>query len=196
MLKNFITKGYKLSIEEALRKRSENKCELCGSTENLSVYEVAPSDGSVDQSILVCDKCKEQLEDDTKLDANHWYCLNDSMWSEVDAVKVVAYRLFHKLGDIDNKDMIYLEDDIKQWADQGLKADEDKVIHRDSNGVVLNAGDTVTIIKDLEVKGAGFTAKRGTAVRNISLPADDETHIEGRVNGVKIMLKTEFLKKS
>ncbi len=184
-----------MSIEESLKTRSGNKCELCGSQENLSVYEVAPSDKTVEQSIYICNTCKEQLEDDSKLDPNHWYCLNDSMWSEVDAVKVVAYRLFHKLGDIDNKDMIYLEDDIKQWADQGLVADENKIVHKDSNGVILNAGDTVTIIKDLEVKGAGFTAKRGTAVRNISLAMDDETHIEGRVNGVKIMLKTEFLKK-
>ena len=60
---------------------------------------------------------------------------------------------------------------------------------------VLKAGDTVTITKDLEVKGAGFTAKRGTAVRNISLPQDDETHIEGRVNGTKIMILTKYLKK-
>ena len=185
-----------MSIEESLKNRSGNICELCGSTDNLSVYEVQPSDGSVDKAILVCSSCKEQLEDDAKLDPNHWYCLNDSMWSEVDAVKVVAYRLFHKLGNQDMIDMMYLEDDIKQWADQGLVAEANKIIHKDSNGVVLNAGDTVTIIKDLEVKGAGFTAKRGTAVRNISLPSDDETHIEGRVNGVKIMLKTEFLKKS
>jgi alkylphosphonate utilization operon protein PhnA len=73
---------------------------------------------------------------------------------------------------------------------------EDALVYRDSNGVILNAGDTVVIIKDLPVKGAGFTAKQGVAVRNISLVPDDETHIEGRVNGVKIHLKTCFLKKS
>jgi protein PhnA len=67
---------------------------------------------------------------------------------------------------------------------------------RDSNGNILHEGDTVTIIKDLPVKGAGFTAKQGTAVKNIHLLTDDPTHIEGRVNGVKIFLKTEFLKKA
>ena len=93
-------------------------------------------------------------------------------------------------------DMIYLEDDIIAWAEEGLFESEHKAIHRDSNGVILAAGDTVNIIKDLEVKGAGFTAKRGTAVRNISLPHEDETHIEGRVNGVKIMILTQYLKKA
>ena len=184
-----------MSIKEALVKRSGGCCELCSSTENLDVYEVAPSNGTVEQSVLVCNTCKEQLEDNSKIDSNHWHCLNDSMWSEVDAVKVVAYRVLSILKNQEMLDMLYLEDDVKNWADQGLVAEESKAIHRDSNGVVLAAGDTVNIIKDLEVKGAGFTAKRGTAVRNISLPQDDETHIEGRVNGTKIMILTKYLKK-
>ena len=66
----------------------------------------------------------------------------------------------------------------------------------DSNGAVLEAGDTVTLIKDLNVKGAGFTAKRGTAVRNISLVPDTPEHIEGRVNGQQIVILTQFVKKS
>ncbi len=70
------------------------------------------------------------------------------------------------------------------------------VVVKDANGVTLNAGDSVVILKDLEVKGAGFTAKRGTTVRNITIPQDVEGHIEGRVNGTKIYLKTEFLKKA
>jgi len=184
-----------MDIKEALIKRSGGCCELCTSTDDLDVYEVAPSNGTVEQSILVCSTCKEQLEDKDKMDENHWHCLNDSMWSEVDAVKVVAYRVLSILKKQDMLDMLYLEDDVKNWAEQGLVADEAKAIHRDSNGVILSAGDTVTIIKDLEVKGAGFTAKRGTAVRNISLPHDDDKHIEGRVNGTKIMILTEFLKK-
>ncbi|MEA3498198.1 MAG: PhnA domain-containing protein [Campylobacterota bacterium] len=184
-----------MDIKEALIKRSGGCCELCRSTDNLEVYEVSPSDGTVQQSILVCSVCKEQLEDNDKIDENHWHCLNDSMWSEVDAVKVVAYRMLTILKNQDMLDMLYLEDDILNWAKQGLVAQESKAIHRDSNGVVLEVGDTVTIIKDLEVKGAGFTAKRGTAVRNIGLPQDDEEHIEGRVNGTRIMILTKYLKK-
>ncbi len=185
-----------MSIKESLVKRSGGVCELCSSTDNLDVYEVTPSNGTVDQSILVCSTCKEQLEDNSKMDESHWHCLNDSMWSEVDAVKVVAYRVLTILKKQEMLDMLYLEDDVKNWADQGLVAQESQAIHRDSNGVILAAGDTVNIIKDLEVKGAGFTAKRGTAVRNISLPHDDSEHIEGRVNGVKIMILTKFLKKA
>ncbi len=183
-----------MDINQKLLDRSTNKCELCGSSEDLSAYTVAPKD----EEILVCGTCKEQLEDNDKIDENHWHCLNDSMWSEIDAVKVVAYRMLSIMKNQDLLDMLYLEDDVKEWADAGLpeESDENALVHRDSNGVILNAGDTVVIIKDLPVKGAGFTAKQGTAVRNISLVHDDETHIEGRVNGVKIHLKTCFLKKS
>ncbi len=184
-----------MSIREALELRSGKCCELCTSTENLDVFDVAPSNETVEQSILVCDTCKGQLDDLDTIDANHWHCLNDSMWSEVDAVKVVAYRLLSILKNQEMLDMMYLEDDVLNWAKQGLVANETKAIHKDANGVILTAGDTVTINKDLEVKGAGFTAKRGTAVRNISLPFDDEEHIEGRVNGTKIMILTKYLKK-
>jgi len=185
-----------MSIEEKLNQRSNGTCELCGSTDELLAYEVSPSDGSIDKTIHACKTCREQLDDMSNLDPNHWHCLNDSMWSEVDAVKVVAYRVLKTLGNQEMLDMMYLEDDIKQWAEEGLFEEENKVIHKDSNGVTLQAGDTVNIIKDLEVKGAGFTAKRGTAVRSISLPADDPEHIEGRVNGVKIMILTKYLKKA
>jgi protein PhnA len=60
---------------------------------------------------------------------------------------------------------------------------------------VLLEGDNVTIIKDLEVKGAGFTAKRGTMVRGIHL-TDNPLHIEGKVNGTQIVLVAAYLKKA
>ena len=93
--------------------------------------------------------------------------------------------------------MLYLEDSVKTWADAGLEAgdEEQSELTRDSNGAVLNAGDSVTLIKDLDVKGAGFTAKRGTVVKNISL-TDNPKHIEGRVNGTRIVLVSAFLKKA
>ena len=65
----------------------------------------------------------------------------------------------------------------------------------DSHGAELKSGDSVTLIKDLDVKGAGFTAKRGTLVKDIRL-ADDPELIEGRVNKTVIYLRTEFLKKA
>lgn len=53
----------------------------------------------------------------------------------------------------------------------------------------------MVLIKDLTVKGAGFTAKRGTAVHRISLVADNAAQIEGRVEGQRIVILTEFVKK-
>lgn len=184
-----------MSIEKELEARSDGICELCGSNENLTVLEVSPSDGSAEQSILVCSTCRPQIEDSTAMDETHWNCLNDSMWSEVPAVKVVVFRLLSKLGRQDLLDMMYLEDSERKWAESGLSSD-DEVVVKDANGTTLKAGDSVVILKDLDVKGAGFTAKRGTPVRNISIPTDVEGHIEGRVNGTKIYLKAEFLKKA
>jgi protein PhnA len=184
-----------VSVEKELKTRSGGKCELCGSSDGLSVLEVAPSDESAEQSIYVCATCKEQIENPDKMDEAHFNCLNESMWSETPAVVVMSYRLLKTLGREDLVDMIYMEDDLKAWADAAPKSSLGAEV-RDSNGVILNAGDSVVIIKDLEVKGAGFTAKRGTLVKNITIPADVEGHIEGRVNGTKIYLKTEFLKKA
>jgi len=191
-----------MSTENELQTRSESKCELCSSTENLGVYEVPPSsDGSTDQCVFICDTCKEQIENPDKVDANHWRCLNDSMWSQVPAVQVMAWRMLTRLSaegwPQDLLDMLYLEDDLLNWAKSGVvDSDDSAVVHKDSNGAPLAAGDTVTLIKDLTVKGANFTAKRGTAVRGISLVADNAEHIEGRVEGQRIVILTQFVKKS
>ena len=181
-------------MSKELIARSNGACELCGSDDSLSALEVAPSDGSTEQSIYVCANCKSQIES-TELDENHFNCLNDAMWSETPAVAVMSYRLLNALGRQDLVDMMYMEEDVKAWADAGLP-DENALVYKDANGVILNAGDTVVITKDLDVKGTGFTAKRGTAVRNIGLVPNDAEHIEGRVNGVKIHILTKYLKKS
>lgn len=189
-----------MAIVQALVERSENKCELCSSTESLQAFVVLPSDGSIEQSILICHTCDEQL---TTMEPKHWRCLNNSMWSIIPAVQVMAYRLLKQLAvdEVWAQDllaMLYLEPKVQLWADADTNenvSNESAIQVKDSNGVELLAGDAVTIIKDLDVKGAGFTAKRGTVVKNISL-GNDSALIEGRVNGVKIYLKTCFLKKS
>jgi len=170
-------------------------CELCGSSEDVSLLELPVSDGGEDQSVYVCVACKNQIEND-ELDETHFNCLNDAMWSEVPAVKVMSYILWNKLGRGDMTDMMYLEDEEKKLADAAINADANKVVFRDANGVELKAGDSIVILKDLDVKGAGFTAKRGTTVTRITLPNDMDDHVEGRVNGTKIYLKTEFIKKA
>ncbi|RED49041.1 alkylphosphonate utilization protein [Aestuariispira insulae] len=158
--------------------------------------------GDADDHILACDSCRVQIAG-ADLDPHHWRCLNDSMWTPVPAVQVTAWRLLNRLATAgeawanDQLEMLYLEEEVEAWARAGQAgADDDDLVHRDSNGAVLAAGDTVTLIKDLPVKGAGFTAKRGTAVRNISLSPSNEKHIEGRVNGQQIVILTEFVKKS
>jgi len=170
-------------------------CELCGSSEDVSILELPISDGSEEQSIYVCANCKGQIESG-ELDETHFNCLNDAMWSETPAAKIMSYILWNRLGRQDMIEMMYLEEDELQLAEQAVNAEANKVVFRDANGVELHAGDSIVILKDLDVKGAGFTAKRGTTVTRIALPNDMDDHVEGRVNGTKIYLKTEFIKKA
>lgn len=190
-----------MNTEQTLLDRSDSKCELCASESKLSVYEVPPvTDASADQCVLVCDTCHEQVDNPENIDVNHWRCLNDSMWNPEPVVQVMAWRQLTRLNDEawarDLLDMLYLEPEVQQWAEAtDSAASDDSISSKDSNGTVLLAGDSVTLIKDLDVKGANFTAKRGTTVKNISL-TDNPEHIEGRVNGTRIVLLTKFLKKA
>ena len=192
-----------MSIENTLLTRSGSICELCGSNENLMVYEVESKKNNLEETaILICNTCHYQIENQDQMSPNHWRCLNDSMWSEIPAVQVIAWRLLNRLRSEgwpqDLLDMMYLDDDTKAWAEAtGEAEDEDeKIIHKDVNGVVLQNGDSVVLIKDLNVKGGGFTAKRGTAVRRISLVWDNPEHIEGRVEGQQVVILTQYVKKT
>jgi len=191
-----------MSVEEELKSRSDSKCELCNIAENLKVYEIPPqSKSTADDSVLLCGKCIEQIEKPESIDANHWRCLNDSMWSQIPAVQVMAWRMLTRLKDEgwpqDLLEMLYLDDETMSWAQAtGEGSSEEQIKHLDSNGAMLEAGDTVTLIKDLDVKGANFTAKRGTAVRGIALVEDNPEHIEGKVEGQRIVILTKFVKKS
>lgn len=192
-----------MSVEKELQTRSDSKCELCGATDDLKVYEVPPTYNSkAEQCVLVCEKCLVQIEDSEKIEPNHWHCLNESMWSTIPAVQVMAWRMLNRLStelwSHDLLDMLYLDEETLAWAKAcgDGPSDEFAIKHMDSNGTQLQGGDTVVLIKDLEVRGAGFTAKRGTPVRGITLVADNPEHIEGRVNGQQIVILTKFVKKS
>lgn len=192
----------KMDILKKLQARSGSKCELCSSTENLSVYEVPPSSkGTLEDSILACNTCIDQIEDPEKVSVNHWRCLNDSMWSEVSAVQVVAWRMLSRLKSEgwpqDLLDMLYLDEENMAWAKATGEGEEEseKVVHRDVNGVVLQAGDSVVLIKDLKVKGSSMVAKQGTAVRRISLDRENAEYIEGKVGPTQIVIITKYVKK-
>lgn len=73
---------------------------------------------------------------------------------------------------------------------------DEELIVKDSNGARLADGDTVTLIKDLKVKGANVTLKRGTTIKNIRLTYNED-EIECNAEKVKgLVLRTEFLKKA
>lgn len=78
-----------------------------------------------------------------------------------------------------------------------MATDDDEIIVKDANGTRLHDGDSVTLIKDLKVKGSGgVTLKRGTLIRNIRLTYD-EAEIECNAEKVKgLVLRTEFVKKA
>ena len=192
-----------MSREKELYARSESKCELCASAESLGVYEVPPGlNKNADGCILICETCRVQIENPEKVDVNHWRCLNESMWSQVPSVQVMAWRMLKRLESEpwsqDLLDMLYLDEETQAWAAAGVEvtAGENKAGYIDANGLELKAGDAVTIIKDLNVKGANFTAKRGTLVRGISLDPENSLQIEGRVNGQQIVIFTKFVKKA
>lgn len=188
-----------MSFEKELAVRSGNVCELSGSTEELVSYLVEPkTGGNSDEFIFITKNLKEQLDGSKDVNPNDWRCLNDSMWSEVEAVKVIAYRMLNQLqGEgwpADLLEMIYLEEDTLAWAKETME-DEFAIKHVDSNGVQIKSGDSVVLIKDLDVKGSSMVAKRGTAVRNIRVVHDNPELIEGKVNGQTIYILTQYVKK-
>lgn len=191
-----------MNLEQELRERSGAKCELCSASENLKVYEVPPtSTRGMDGSLLTCEICLDQIENPDSTDPNHWRCLNDSMWSEFRAVQTIAWRMLSRLKSEgwpqDLLDMLYLDNETLKWAQatgEGIDESE-KIIHRDVNGVVLETGDSVVLIKDLKVKGSSMVAKQGTAVRRISLDPENSEYIEGKVGSTQIVIITEYVKK-
>ncbi|EDM68037.1 MAG: PhnA domain-containing protein [Moritella sp.] len=188
-----------MTIETTLLQRSGSKCEMCTAESNLTAYELPESpEKSSDCAVMLCGTCLEQINNSDTLDENHWRCLNDSMWSQVPAVQVLAYRMLSRLDadwSRDLLDMMYLEEDVKAWAEKGvLIAAMTDTPARDVNGTILKAGDNVNIIKDLPVKGSSLVIKRGTAVRNIGL-TDNPLHIQGRANGTAMVIISAYCKK-
>ncbi|MEP7254986.1 MAG: PhnA domain-containing protein [Ferruginibacter sp.] len=187
--------------DELLAKRSGNKCELCEATENLKVYEVPPLTGNMDDAIWVCNKCLLQIEKKEELDSSHWQCLTTSMWSEVPAVQVMAWRMLNRLRNeswaAENLDMMYLDDEKLAWAKASGDHENDAAVelHRDANGHVLQNGDSVVLAKSLDVKGSTLNAKMGTVVRNIHLVSDNTEQIEGKVEGQLIVILTKYVRK-
>ncbi len=191
-----------MKIETQLQQRSSNQCELSGATENLTVYEVPfAKSNDVSGAILICQKCLNQIEKKEELDSKYWesFLLN-SMWSEVPAVQIVSWRMLNRFRNeswaANAIEMMYLDQEQQAWAEAtGDHTGEASALHKDCNGNILINGDTVTLIKDLDVKGSTLNAKIGTGVRNIRLVHDNHEQIEGKIEGQSIVILTKFVKK-
>lgn len=191
-----------MKIEEKLAARSGNICELCEGSSSLNVYDVPPTASNLpNREIYICNTCLNQIEKKEELDANHWKCLSSAMWSEVLPVQVVSWRILNRFRNeswaADLLEMMYLEDESLEWAKAtgDHEGDGSIELHKDCNGNILVGGDTVTLIKDLDVKGSTLNAKIGTAVRNIRLVHDNTEQIEGKIDGQQIVILTKFVKK-
>ncbi|GAA4051679.1 PhnA domain-containing protein [Flavobacterium chungnamense] len=185
--------------EKRLKDRSGSLCEISGSDENLVVYLVEPkTEATPENCILITKSLRDQIENPETMNPNDWRGLSDSMWNENLPVQIVSWRMHARLKNMDMLEMMYLDEDSLEWAKATGEADDDegKIVHKDSNGNVLLDGDSVVLIKDLDVKGATFTAKRGAAVHNIKLVWDDANLIEGRVENQSIFILTQYVKKT
>ena len=191
-----------MKLEDILLERSGNTCELCKSADTVTMYEVPPANGkTADNGIMICRKCLVQLDKKEALDQKHWACLTTTMWSELPAVQVVSWRMLNRLRDeswaADNLDMMYLDEEKLAWAKATGDHENDTSVdlHKDCNGQVLQTGDTVVLIKSLDVKGATLNAKMGTVVKNIRLVDNNTEQIEGRIEGQTIVILTKYTRK-
>lgn len=191
-----------MKLQDVLLKRSENKCELCGSADDLQVYEVQPQDNPNEENcILACGNCRSQIDKKAELDQNHWQCLTGSMWSEVPGVQVIAWRMLNRLRSeswaADQLDMLFLDDERLAWAKATGDHENDGSVdlHKDANGNILQSGDTIVLTKSLDVKGSTLNAKMGTVVKNIRLVENNTEQIEGKIEGQVIVILTKYVRK-
>ncbi len=114
------------SFGKTLTRRSGACCELCSrSGVSLRVYEVGPTatEPELERCLFLCPACLEQLERSGNLDAQHWRCACESVWSEVPAAQVMAARILEKVG---RKELwarealaaAELDEEVEAWAKQ------------------------------------------------------------------------------
>jgi protein PhnA len=191
-----------MKLEELLLQRSDNKCELCKSPANIKLYEVPPQSTTNEENcIMICDKCRAQIEKKEELDNSHWSCLSESMWIEVPGVQVVSWRMLNRLRNeswaMENLDMLYLDEERLAWAKATGDHENDAAVelHKDCNGQVLQSGDSVVLTKSLDVKGSSLNAKMGTVVKNIRIVEENTEQIEGKIEGQVIVILTKYVRK-
>ena len=191
-----------MSVTNQLKNRCNNTCEICSTeTEDVKAFAVAPKqDNDADNCVALCATCNEQIASNNYTNANYWRCTTGSIWSEIPAVQTLSYKILVALKSeawaTECLDSVYVDENIIEWATAEDRMAAEKVVHKDSNGTVLEHGDTVVLIQNLNVKGANFIAPKGTIVRKIRLVHDNAEQIEGKVEGDTIVILTKYVRKS
>ncbi len=192
----FILSFMNTAISEKLKERSEGLCELCSAEPAAVAYAVSPkTNDAIENEVGVCNTCVAEMEN--KNASQHWQCLAGSIWNTEKSVQALSYRILYSnkeqewASEIMNS--VELTEEVVNWA---ISAFQTKDIHKDSNGIELNNGDTVVLTQVLNVKGANFMAPKGTVVRKIRLVPDNTEQIEGKINEQTIVILTKYVKKS
>lgn len=185
-----------MSINQKLKERSQNLCELCGTEAAVHEYTVSPkNDESIENQVAICDVCLNAMNDENA--AFHWRCLEGSIWNPEPSVQALSYRLLHQFKNEEWANNLIssvdIDEHIKEWA---LSAFEVAQVHKDAFGNELQNGDNVVLTQALNVKGTNFTASKGTVVKRIKLVHDNPEQIEGKINEQMIVILTKFVKKN
>lgn len=191
-----------MAINTILETRSNNQCELCGSAgSELHAYTVPPREDNIpDNQVVLCAQCYDAVSAGMYSDANHWRMLTGSIWSEIPAVQALSYKILSQLAPAEEWanetiESVYLDESVIQWAGAEEAQRAAVLVHKDAYGVSLEAGDTVILTQNLNVKGANFIAPKGTIVRKIRLVPDNDEQIEGKINGDTIVILTKYVRK-
>ena len=160
MWQKLTQKFKKMSLEKKLQERSNGTCELCEAAEAINVYSVSHGSGAdIDTNVHLCDKCLAQVNITEELESSYWEAfLPNTMWSGVAAVQVLAWRMLNRFREEtwahDALETLYLDEDNLEWAKATGEhlTDIEDTLHRDCNGELMLPGDSVSLIKDLDVK--------------------------------------------
>lgn len=191
-----------MSITQQLIERANGVCELSQENSPLVIYTLPPDEQiTVENSIAISEKCAAQLSKKEQLDPEFWKFLPQTMWSEIPAVQVAAWRMLQRLKSegwaADALDILYLDDDTVEWAKSTGDHENDGYVqfHQDSLNQRLYDGDTVVLTKTLEIKGSSLKGTLGTVVKNIRLVPDNTDQIEGKIEGQTIVILTKYLRR-
>jgi protein PhnA len=187
-------------MSEKLFNRAENICELCSSASTLNTFTVSPKeDYLIENQVAICEVCQTGIQSNDFSNSNHWRALTASIWSETPSVQALSYRILDKLSEeswaSETIDGVFLDEATITWAMTEANAEANKLIHKDAFGNILQNGDNIVLIENLNVKGTSYTAPKGTQVKKIRLVMDNAEQVEGKINSDTIVILTKFIKK-